>query len=629
MQNDTQRQTDSDAPADSTSIRATDDRLPIENLTHAIVENNALEPSSLWEDPGYRVFFDELSRALHRSTPRHVVLLHDKGVGERAALIEFARRGATGEPLFLAEKQLLLLDSRYLNFKDFQTLVERQFMVFPNAARAILCVEGAANLFRFFGSKDGRTVLLSALARTRCRLVALLSPIEAEELIRGDPELSDLFSTIQLPEPEPHTATALVQRYAAGLEHHYQLRIGGEAIRLAVTLSDSYIMHERLPHKAVKILQSVCDDVAYDRSQKGLERSEITGAQVIAKISQMTGVPDSTLSGVGESVDYRASLGDIIVGQPHAVAEVATELGLIKAGMSDPGKPASVMMFIGQTGTGKTELAKALAQFYSSTKRLTTFTLGNFSEPHSVSGIIGVPAGYVGHDQGGRLINELNADPYGVFLLDEADKAHPDVMQPFLNLFDEGWVADQKGNKAYANRAIFILTTNVGQRQIADLCRAGKTIEEITTAMKESLSRIRHTKSNRPVFSPEFLSRIKRFIVFRTLEQDAMVGICQRLVERMQSDWKHKRQKLLVVPASLQHAIGERAFAVDQSAQGKEGGRIVRKLIADIIESPIRTAITKQPDDYRSSQSIVIDQTSGVDASDSAAAIQVEIRFEP
>ena len=98
------------------------------------------------------------------------------------------------------------------------------------------------------------------------------------------------------------------------------------------------------------------------------------------------------------------------------------------------------MLFVGQTGTGKTEMAKALARLYSSSKRLKTFTLGNFSEPHSVSGLIGVPAGYVGHDQGGRLINDLNADPYSVFLLDEADKSHPDVMQPFLNLFDEGWI---------------------------------------------------------------------------------------------------------------------------------------------------------------------------------------------
>src|SRR5260221_5477749 len=124
-----------------------------------------------------------------------------------------------------------------------------------------------------------------------------------------------------------------------------------------------------------------------------------------------------------------------IIGQDHAERYVARELGLIKGGMTDPNKLASVIMFVGQTGMGKTEMAKALARFYSTSKRLKTYTLGNCVEPHSVATIIGVPPGYVGSDRGGRLVNELNADPYGVFLLDEADKAHPDVLQPFLKLF--------------------------------------------------------------------------------------------------------------------------------------------------------------------------------------------------
>src|SRR5262249_31542853 len=155
---------------------------------------------------------------------------------------------------------------------------------------------------------------------------------------------------------------------------------------------------------------------------------------------------------------------------------------------------ASVMLFLGQTGTGKTETAKALARFYSTTGRLKTYTLGNCVEPHSVATIIGVPPGYVGHDQGGRLVNDLNAAPYCVLLLAEADRARPDVLQPFLNLFDEGWVADHRGVRAYADRAIFILTTNVGQRMMAEMAEQGKSAEEIRERMKEVLAQIRHSK---------------------------------------------------------------------------------------------------------------------------------------
>lgn len=592
------------------------------NLTERVRVVAADAESVFASDPCYAIFFSAIVRNLHRSSPQHVLLLRERGVGEQAALVELAKAGVNGQPEFLRGKQFITVDCRHVPFDAVRETIASIFSKMGAMDQIIACVDGLTNLLRDRGFTDNRAILRSHLARARCRIIGILSPHEYEEQIAIDPELNEQFSIVRLDEPQPATACKLVRHYAAGLEVQYRVRISDEAVERAVALSASYILHERLPYKAVKVLRSICDDLEYDRTQQGANRDCVTEADVVAKIAQIGGIPEGTLAGVGECIDYNKSFGEFIIGQEHAVREVATELGLIKASLVDVGKPASVMMFIGQTGTGKTELAKVLARFYSSSKRLKTFTLGNFSEPHSVSGIIGVPPGYVGHDQGGRLVNELNADPYGVFLLDEADKAHPDVMQPFLNLFDEGWICDQRGIKAHADRAIFILTTNVGQRQIAEMCKNGKNIEEITSTMKESLSKIRHTKSNRPVFTPEFLARIKRFIVFRSLDAQAMQGICRKLISEMQADWRDKRQKELQIPDSLVEAIAQKAFELDDKSQGKEGGRIVRKLIADRIESKIQFAISRQPETYCASRKVIVQHTAPESALDGAAVDQ-------
>ena len=197
-------------------------------------------------------------------------------------------------------------------------------------------------------------------------------------------------------------------------------------------------------------------------------------------------------------------------------------------------------------------------------------------------------------------------------------------MQPFLNLFDEGWICDQKGTKACANRAIFILTTNVGQRQIAEMCKAGKGIEEITSNMKDALSRIRHTKSNRPVFSAEFLARIKRIVVFRSLQQDAMTRIANRLVADMQLDWRIRRQKELIIPETLIDVIAVRGFEINEKAQGREGGRIIRKIVADAIEARIQAAIAAAPELYRGCERVIVEHL----CLDPLTPLCCDVRFE-
>jgi ATP-dependent Clp protease ATP-binding subunit ClpA len=221
-----------------------------------------------------------------------------------------------------------------------------------------------------------------------------------------------------------------------------------------------------------------------------------------------------------------------------------------------------------------------------------------------VSGIIGVPAGYHGHERGGRLINDLSADPYCVFLLDEAEKAHPDIWKPFLNLFDEGWIEDQRGVRAYADRAIFILTSNAGADLISRLAGQGRSMAEISQAVKDELPKVRHRNTNEPVFPPEFLARIRRTIVFKPLDQAAMRGICRKMLEKRERFWSEKREKQLVIPDALIDHIAALSDAENQASGGREGGRIVDKKIAELIEDAIVREAKHQPDAYLACQRI-------------------------
>jgi ATP-dependent Clp protease ATP-binding subunit ClpA len=354
-------------------------------------------------------------------------------------------------------------------------------------------------------------------------------------------------------------------------------------------------------------LERACENLSYELRQNGETRAELCADDVIRVVSEISRVPVQTLSGDIDGTDYEQILGSAVVGQKDAVSAVARELRLIRAGITDPGKPASVMLFCGLNGVGKTELAKRLAEIYSTSKRLQIYTMGNFVESHSVSGIIGVPAGYVGHDQGGQLVNDLNADPYGVFLLDEIEKSHPDVLKPFLNLFDEGWIVDQRGVKAYADRAIFILTSNAGYEAISQMHQDRRPMSEIIEHVKNSLARVRNERSSQPVLSQAFLARIKRIQIFNPLDESAMLGITRILVEKVYQTWLKHRGKQVRISEPLIGHIAREGNEINIKSNGREGGRGIRRLISELIEDQIQQAAIRSRNDYQRATVIHLD----------------------
>ncbi|MDT0341988.1 AAA family ATPase [Streptomyces litchfieldiae] len=545
-------------------------------------------------------YFDALSRALHRTTDNHVLLTGEPGVGATTLLRELARRAAAGDIPFLARKRFLRVDCR--DVPPTESLERLTGIIRDVGGRTdlVVCLDGLGAILRGPNGTSHLPTLRSALKERRVHLVGALTPQDYEDLLAGDNALRELTTRIELTEPDGTVARDMVRDAADAIAAEFGIGVDDRVVERAVVMAGDFVLSQRLPLSAVKVLRRAAEDLHYRRTQAGEDRSAVAEDDVVAVVAEISGVPAEQIAGTGgEHIDYEQALGASVLGQREAVETVAGELRRIKAGLAGvEGGPASVLLFAGLTGVGKTELAKTVAAFYSTSKRLQTYPMGGYTERHSVSGIVGSPQGYVGYESGGRLINDLNADPYCVFLLDEAEKAHGEVWRPFLNLFDEGWVEDRRGVRARGDRAIFILTTNAGNQAIAELTRRGAGPEELAARVKEELLKVRSKPHDEPVFTPEFLARVRQIVVFRPLDQEAMLGICRKLVESRREFWRVRRRKELVVPEALiAHAAGQ-AHLANTRAKGKEGARILRTLLTRLIDTPILDAQAHRRADY-------------------------------
>ncbi|MFI6344682.1 AAA family ATPase [Streptomyces sp. NPDC050560] len=551
-------------------------------------------------------YFDPLSRALHRSENNHVLITGLPGVGTTTLLRELARRAAAGEIPFLRRKRFLRVDCRDVAPEQSKDQLAELVGQVSGRTDLVVCVDGLGRLLRGPHGVNHLLELRRALGERRLHLIGVLTAHDYEDLLTTDHALQEMTTRVDVVEPGQQDARAMVRQAADGLAQEFDVRVDERAVARAVVLAGDFIAHQKLPLSAVRVLRRACEDLHYARTQQGGTRDAVETSDVVGVVAELSGVPREQIAGIsGERVDHAAALATEVVGQEAAVRVVAEELRRIKSGLAGVSSgPASVLLFAGLTGVGKTELAKAVANLYSASKRLQTYPMENFTEPHSVSGIIGSPPGYIGHDQGGRLINELNADPYCVFLLDETEKAHPEVLRPFLNLFDEGWITDQRGVKAHGDRAIFVMTTNAGHEVISSMPPTASD-EQIAAAVRARLGKIT-TRRGENVFTPEFLARIRRIVVFRPLGLDAMTGIGRKVLERQRAFWRDKREKELVVPEELLRYAGETGHRLNTEAQGREGGRIMARLLSDLVETPVLAAVERDQTAYRRAATIAV-----------------------
>jgi len=357
------------------------------------------------------------------------------------------------------------------------------------------------------GAIDASNILKEPLSRGKFQLIGATTLDEYREHVEKDSAFERRFQRIHVGEPTIDETIAILEGLRERLTEHHEIEITDEAIGAAARLSERYIAERFLPDKAIDLIDEAASRLRVDGTG-----DRVTEAEVAALVSQWTGIPAermleeerSRLATMEEALHLR------LIDQDEGVRAVAEAVRHSRAGLSDPRRPIGTFLFLGPTGVGKTELAKALASFlFGSDGALLRIDMSEYMERHAVARLIGSPPGYIGYEEGGQLTEAVRRRPYQVVLFDEVEKAHPQVMNLMLQLLDEGRLTDGHGRTVDFKHTILIMTSNAGSEHF--LSDAGE--ETIRKQVEDEL---------RTVFRPEFLNRIDETIVFHPLSEDAI-----------------------------------------------------------------------------------------------------------
>lgn len=484
----------------------------------------------------------ELERVLHilaRRSKNNPVLVGEPGVGKTALIEGLATWVVNGNvPKFLKEANVYALDMGALlagtRFRgDFEQRL-KEVLAALNDQNSVLFIDEMHTLVGAGategGSMDAANLLKPALARGKLRVMGATTPAELRHLEK-DRALWRRFQTITIDEPTEAESLEILHGLVNYYAEHHQVSYTDEALDVAVKLSVRHLRDQFLPDKAIDII----DEAGAARRSAGTGGA-IDVADIEATVARMARIPLGSVK--AEEVKTLATLEEDlkkqVLGQDPAVQAVSSAVKLSRAGLRDTQKPQGMFLFAGPTGVGKTELARSLSDRLGI--HLARFDMSEYQEAHTVARLIGAPPGYVGFDQGGLLTDAVAKHPHAVLLLDEIEKAHPDVYNIFLQLMDHGTLTDHAGKKVDGRGLILIFTTNAGAAD-ASKPALGFSREIRTGEVTEAVKR---------TFTPEFRNRLDAVIQFAPLSREVMAGIVDKFLRQLHEQMAEREVKLSI-----------------------------------------------------------------------------------